>query len=812
MWDDSVAKKIISLIFPGAGINRRTAYQAMAPFTTYDAQNVRLRSNPERRERGGQRPGLTKALYTQLGSGTPIRLLAPLSVTKSDGFSTFVEDFAGATLSTSWTAASWLAGSPNVFQGTTAASTATVGAVGSVLAAQSINASAVYDVEIFIVPFAGAHHGDYSLFLRMDDTTPVATTAGAVANLVLSSTGAYSGTLTVYVASVATVYTFSTGNLGATGGWFRVHITGNTATVFWQGVLILTQAIAAPAGKRIGFGLNCTDVTTNPTAYCLVSSFRAQFFNADLRPSRRTLLLASAGGTLYKTSPYGQIAAVGGSLTLGSDRTLMAAERSQCLYIADTGVPIVTGTDGVRGTADNRFDAASVADWTAVSGINNNDFYLEISSATGVLINGTYKFTVAAGELTTDHNCATGAGASTGTFRVLRSPKVYTDSTGALTQLMSSTPTASDTPPAGCSMVVLYRDRLVWAGDPNNPQVWYMSKAGDPLNYDYSAAATVVTRAVAGTSSTDAGILGEPITALIVGTADYLIITGPSSIQIMRGDPAYGGKFDTISNAVGIIGPQAWCHGPQGEVYFLSRDGLYSLESPESWAGRAQADANPKSVSRETIPMELLDIDPTQYQISMSYDMRDRGVHIYMRAAGYKTLKHWLYDIQTKGWWNMVLQSTHEPSCTLYFKADSAEDSALLLGCQDGYIRRYNELLENDDNSTITSFVLIGPIKLGADGFSMGLVQRLLAKLAKGAGPVAWSVFVGNTEEQAINNAVNSTALASGTWSKDGLQYASYPRARGAAMVLKLANSGARNWALESVEAAIVPAGVNRLA
>jgi hypothetical protein len=45
----------------------------------------------------------------------------------------------------------------------------------------------------------------------MDDATPAGTTAGCIANLVLSA-GAYSGTLKVYVGSSATTYPFTGGD------------------------------------------------------------------------------------------------------------------------------------------------------------------------------------------------------------------------------------------------------------------------------------------------------------------------------------------------------------------------------------------------------------------------------------------------------------------------------------------------------------------------------------------------------------------------------------------------------------------------
>lgn len=70
--------KSMTLRFPVAGLNRRAGFQSQAPYTTSDCQNVRPIDVLDARERGGRRPGLTKAYASDFG--VAIQLLCEFSV------------------------------------------------------------------------------------------------------------------------------------------------------------------------------------------------------------------------------------------------------------------------------------------------------------------------------------------------------------------------------------------------------------------------------------------------------------------------------------------------------------------------------------------------------------------------------------------------------------------------------------------------------------------------------------------------------------------------------------------------------------
>jgi len=112
------------------------------------------------------------------------------------------------------------------------------------------------------------------------------------------------------------------------------------------------------------------------------------------------------------------------------------------------------------------------------------------------------------------------------------------------------------------------------------------------------------------------------LTAFIPFSDDFHVFGAKGSLWVMRGDPAAGGIIDAISYSVGIVGPKAWCQGPQGEFYFLSTDGLYRLPPG--------ATARPEPLSPGKIPEELVRLNPATHDILLEWDDEQKGVHIYL--------------------------------------------------------------------------------------------------------------------------------------------------------------------------------------
>lgn len=770
----------LQLAFPLAGLNRKASYQAQPPFTTPDCLNVGIRETIEGRERGGSRPGLVESHLDSLGS--EVRMLAPMVLALGDGFTEFSDNFSGLSLSEGWTQASWASDVPSILPSSIASVDDSVDEGEVVLDALTIDTSESYTAEVYLVPWAGEWHGDYRLYLRLDNTTPDATSDGVVIELVQTgSTGAYTASMTSLVSGTPTTTDTDSGTIDVKPGWLAASVTGTTVTVYWNGTQILTGTVGAHSGSRVGFGMECTE----DGGLCLANTFRVQYYSTGSVPITRSVLYASAGGDLYKESTYGRMTAVTSDLTLRDDALLTASQSGQVLYIADYGDLKASGTDGTI-TATNQLDAATYSDWTAL-GIDADDMVVVISNGTGAVTDGTYQISaIAVDYITLDGTVGNGNCA----YRIERAPKTYTPATDTIAILEASTGQV----PTGCPIIVNYLDRIGLAGAEAAPHVWYLSRKSDPTDWDYSQEDEQA--AVAGTSA-DAGMPGDPITAWVAHSDDYSIIACQRNLWRMRGDPAAGGTLDKISSTIGIIGPKACCFGPSGELIFLSLDGIYQLQPG--------GDAFPEPLSRDKLPREFLNLDANQVNAQLEYDVHGRGVRIFLTTEPSNTRVHWWMDLQYKSFWPISLDSDHEPTAACVYQATTVEDSGVILGSRDGTLRRFSDLAETDCGTAFSSYAVIGPVALATEG-NKGWLMSMDATIAASSGDVTWGVAYGNSAEAAIS----ADSVDTGTWT-EGLNAAVRPACVGQAMALTLTGESGRAWAVESITAIRRNAGPRRL-
>jgi len=778
----------IALEFPLGGLYRKSSYQRQAPFTTPDCMNVRAVATLEGRERGGSRPGLTLSHVDDLGG--EVRMLSPMTLAMGDAFTSWSDNFAGTTLDVSWSLPFWADTLPLILPTSVAAVDTNTAEGEAVLRVLDIDISESYTVEAFLVPWGGSWHGKYRIYLRLDDGSPNFTEigeagAGVMVELTMAgSTNSYSMQLSSIDSGSKTDYGLVTDMTfnEPQAAWLSVVVTGDTVKVFWNGVELIEQVVDThdSGNRRVGFGLECT----NDGGLCLCNTFRVQYFSTIETPSLRSMLVASADGDIYTEDTSGRMTVATTDLTVRDDVTLQAVQSGQDLYIADYGDLRITQTDGI--VTGDQLTATANPNWAEQNISPYNDVVV-VSNVGGATVAGTYKISsLAAGALT----LASSPGNGTCSFRIERAPKVFDPSAGTLVQM---TATAGQVP-TGCPLICRHLDRIVLAGAEIAPHVWYMARQSDPLDWDYSQEDSQ--RAVAGTAS-DAGVPGDPITALVPHNDDYLVIACRNSLWRLLGDPAYGGSLNSVSHTVGIVGPTAWCLGPAGELIFLSFDGLYALPTG--------ADASPIPLSREVLPREFQNLNPDMLTVSLEYDLHDGGVHIFLTSVMFNSRTHWWFDWSRKTFWPVSMIEDHEPTATCAYQSRVIEDSSVILGCRDGKLRRFSELAENDCGTTYETYAVIGPIPLARDSL-VGKLYSIDAVMADGSGDVTWAAVGSLTPEGAINDDASDT----GTWS-DELNATVHPACRGQAMSLKITGTAGRKWAVESITTSCKPAGRRRI-
>ena len=774
----------VELQFPLSGLDRSRAVQKQPPYASADCNNVRPFDTIQGRARGGSRPGLGRHAYELLGSGAKVNMLGAVTYVATDGKDQWADEFQGASMGDMWAAIGTI---PPIFEDYASATYNTT--VGAVRDALTFNTTVAHYVEAFLVPWDGAWHGSYIIYFGGNDTTPVFTTNGYVCELIMTgTTGAYSGTLKKYVTSTPTTIATFSGTLSRVeAGWLSILITPGgtpTANVFWHGSSISggAQNLATFSGNRFGVGLSCTVAD----GYCLMDAFQVLFYNSGTSVARRTELVAAANGVLYRELWPGKLTALSTTLTLASDRLVQCREMDQKLYIADWGTPRIIGTAPNGDISGATLDDSDVSDWTTY-GIDVQDDVVVISGVGGATVAGTYKIqSVAAGAVT----LTASPGDGTCAYRIERGPKIF-DPLASTLALWTAT-AAKGQVPTGQPTIARYKGRMILAGGAVAPQVWYGSRNLNPLDWLYgeSDAQTAI-----GGPSSEVGTIGEPITALIVHTGEYLVFGCPNSLWHLSGDPAYGAQLQQSGKNVGCIDAGAWCHGPNGELYVLSHQGLYSM-APGGMS-------DPVPVSERLVPRELLHLDPNTHTILLAYDVQNRGVHLYVTPDEAKTSKHWWYDITTKSLWPVTLSANFEPFSILTHNTETAEGSVTLLGTRNGYVRRYRNEFETDEGTEIVSYVLFGPLAPGGLSGS-GYIMELQCILGDQSGDVDWAV----RHADSAHEAVAAANFAEGTFTLEGANYTVSPRSGGPYQCVKLSNGEAtRRWAVESLAAVLMDGG-----
>ena len=757
--------------FPVAGLNRDGAYRQQAPYSTVDALNVRGTAPFESRDRGGSRPGLVLSHIDDLGGS--VRMLAPMTLAPGDGFTSWSDTFSGLSLAAVWTQASWASDVPSILPTQLASVDTTVSEGEVVRDTLAIDNSQNYSVEMFLSPWSGSYHGDYRLYLRMDDTTPLYTTEGVLIELTMTgSSGVWAATLNSYLASSLTVTDTDSGTFaGVSPGWLTATVVGDVVTVWFNGVQILTGTVDTHSGVGVGFGMDCE----NEGGLCLTNTFRVQYYSTENVPSLRSVLVASADGDLWVEGPYGRMTVVTSDLSFRNDVRINYAQIGQDLYIADYGDLRDSGTDGTMSSA--KLDDGGAQDWTTLN-IDTDSDVCVISAGAGGTADGTYAITAVHAD--DGVTLSPDPGDGTCSYRIERGPKLYDTSAGTISLWIATA--GKGQVPTGCPLVSRWLDRAVLSGAEIAPHAWYMSRAGDEFDFDYSQEDSRA--AVAGTAS-EAGVPGDPIIAQIPHSDDYFIFGCFDSLWRMSGDPAFGGSLDALSRTIGIVGPNAWAIGPSGELVFLSKSGIYAVHPG--------GNEYPTALSDKPLPAELKSIDSNVLNVQLEYDVAHRGVHVFLTPDSSNTRVHWWFDMDNQAFWPLTLASDFEPTATCALNATAIEESGLVLGCRDGKLRRFSNLAGNDCGTSFSSYVIIGPIPLAPDSV-VGRLLSMDAVLATDSADVTWALQTALTYELCATASASDT----GTW-VGGLNATNRPAARGQAVSIKVTGSANDRWAFEQV-------------
>ena len=311
--------------------------------------------------------------------------------------------------------------------------------------------------------------------------------------------------------------------------------------------------------------------------------------------------------------------------------------------------------------------------------------------------------------------------------------KVYDPVTGVVQDVEGA--------PSSQPLVCVYQERLLLAGEDH---MFYMAGEADGTDWVAGADGGKVGRAVFGYVG-DSGAIGEKILAVVPWHDRALVFGTIDSLWAVYGNPAReGSEKKNVSPHVGIISPRSICVTPNGMVLFLARNGLYA------WQVGSQA--HPEPFSKRKVPEELLDVDASTTDVMMQYDHRSQGVHLFLTpSSGVGT--HWWIDLENKALWPMKLTEDHQPLAAEIISISGY--SNVVLGCKDGYLRRFSNTVATDDGEALHSHLLLGPFHIGREEGYDGIIAELNSALAVGSGDVKYKLITADSAEEAVDLANN---------------------------------------------------------
>ena len=362
--------------------------------------------------------------------------------------------------------------------------------------------------------------------------------------------------------------------------------------------------------------------------------------------------------------------------------------------------------------------------------------------------------------------------------------------------------TTYGTMPNKAYLICIYQGRVVISGNPEYPQQWYMSAATNPFNFLYGADDPM--SAVAGNNA-DACQAPDIVRALIPFHDDYLIFGCASTMHVLRGSPVSGGSLDNLSDTTGIFGSHSWCFGPDGELYIFGTGGVYKIDRDFTRMENLSGKVLPELVKDE-------DADPTTHRITMAFDRKRNGLVICITTISTGANSNYFFSLHTKGFYPETYPNECGPYSLLYYDANDPAYSDLLVGCKDGYVRKFLDTAKDDDvggsDDAISSYVTL-PIlplaELGNEGKLSEMTFHSAGGAANGAfsdsDGFSWELHTADDAETCLEDITDgATAFTSGTVSGTGRSGRKRPKMRGAYAGLKLYNSTAsETFAINSV-------------
>jgi len=358
-------------------------------------------------------------------------------------------------------------------------------------------------------------------------------------------------------------------------------------------------------------------------------------------------------------------------------------------------------------------------------------------------------------------------------------------------------------PDGGSNVMCLFEGRI-WMNSMWNPNQWLATRQGNPLDTD--TLQNDVKTAISSQTSL-AGLVGDALIALIPFKDSYLLFGCAGSFWMLRGGSTGGGNISNISYETGIFSPDSSCWDNEGNLYVIGMDGFYKFPN-----GIATTGSPIENISLKHTPnlFNLLKLNRKTDRVAMGFDPQTNIIEVAISIQDGSWSVAFSYDITNDSIIPDTFASGNIPTSFLYVNSPQGGISGLLVGCQDGYVKKFDKDTKQDDGEVIDSETLFGPITISQLIKANVKIKEIHIILAEDADGLEWELYQANSNELLVSGIKGGTLTPtySGTFSAGGRQASIIEKIAGESIAILLKNSTIdTSWAVESIKIKFTIAG-----
>jgi hypothetical protein len=289
--------------------------------------------------------------------------------------------------------------------------------------------------------------------------------------------------------------------------------------------------------------------------------------------------------------------------------------------------------------------------------------------------------------------------------------------------------------------------------------------------------------------------------------------------------------FNSFSNGVLITVSPVIAPYNTGTVTIV--DGVVTLAGGTFPSGAAE---DRLVVNGDTYTVATRDSDTQITLDNLTVDVGAGAAYSLVRAT--TAMQHFFFDWKNRGFWPESYDWSVEPTCmfawhdfalsgsydteyrswlTVHANGSNpastaagltGNESTVLIGCRDGYLRWHRTDKATDDGNSISSYIVYGPL-----GFGRGMydctIDDVKLTMSADSGDVLMTLLAGPSPEDALNDP-QRTATCNFVTIEETVSHWWHPRLLGSDFFVKVSDIDGSIWTLERVSLVISERGLTR--